>query len=149
MRDGPFVVLIVEDDPDELLLLRRAMKKALLDQPIRIVHDGEEAIAYLEGRGEYADRTRHPLPMLMVLDLKLPRRSGIEVLRWLRVQPALRRLPVVVMTTSRMPVDIDQAYEAGANSYVVKPVVFEAFLKMLRTLNDYWQLNERPRLRQA
>jgi len=141
-------ILLVEDNPDDVLLIQRAFRKLGAVNPLRVVSDGEQAVAYLGGDGPYADRGVHPLPSLMLLDLKLPRRSGFEVLEWLRGRPGLRRLPVVVLTSSRESQDVDRAADLGANSYLVKPVQFDALQEMVRTLRLYWiQLNERPELR--
>lgn len=111
-----------------------------------MVSHGDEALDYLAGGGEFANREKHPFPALMLLDLQLPRRSGHEVLEWLRAQTEeMRRLPVVVLTSSREPRDINRAYELGANSYLVKPVAFEALLELVRELEHYWlTLAERP-----
>lgn len=140
----PLSVLIVEDDPNDVALITRAFRKAQVHHPLIVIGDGDSAVKYLEGRGEYADRELHPLPALMLLDLKLPRRSGLEVLAWLRKQPGLRRLPVVVLTGSDQRSDINAAYDMGASSYLVKPVLFEGLLDLMRTLNLYWLVvNER------
>ena len=140
-------VLLVEDDPDDVALIQRAFRKANIANPLRVVTDGEEAVAYLAGRGEYAERARHPLPVLVLLDLKLPKRSGYEVLAWLRRQEGLRRLPVAVLTSSRQAADVNRAYDLGANAYLQKPVGFEALHELLRTLNLFWLiLNEKPDL---
>src|SRR2546426_3324651 len=112
---------------------------------IQTVEDGEEAVAYLSGKPPYADRDRYTLPALMLLDLKLPRKSGLEVLQWVRQQDGLKRLPVVVLTSSRETADVNRAYDLGANSYLVKPVAFEALLDVVKMLNLYWMiLSERP-----
>ena len=95
------VILLVEDDPNDILLIQRAFRKANLTTALRVVKDGDEAIAYLSGKGPYRDRRRYPLPVLILLDLKLPRRSGFEVLQWLKARLGLRRIPVVVLTSSR------------------------------------------------
>jgi CheY-like chemotaxis protein len=107
---------------------------------------GEEAVDYLAGGGGFEDRGKHPFPALMLLDLQLPRRSGHEVLEWLRAQEeGLRRLPVVVLSSSKEPRDINRAYELGANSYLVKPVSFDALLELVQLLERYWLgLAERP-----
>ena len=140
-------VLLVEDNPDDVALIQRAFRKANIANPLRVVTDGEEAVAYLAGRGEYAERARHPLPVLVLLDLKLPKRSGYEVLAWLRRQEGLRRLPVAVLTSSRQAADVNRAYDLGANAYLQKPVGFEALHELLRTLNLFWLiLNEKPDL---
>jgi len=134
----PQNLLLVEDDPNDVALIRRAFKKARILNPLNIVHDGEEAIAYLAGEGKYADRSKFPLPAVVLLDLKLPRRSGHEVLAWLRQQPGLRRLPVVVLTSSNDAPDVRRAYDLGANSYLVKPVSFDGLMEMVKTLGLYW-----------
>jgi len=147
MTDKLYTILLVEDDPNDVLLIRRAFRKSDVANPIQVVGDGEEAIAYLSGRGPYADRERYPLPVLLLLDLKLPRKSGFEVLEWLRQQPGLKRLPVAVLTSSAETPDINRAYDLGANSYLVKPVRFEGLLRMVQTLNLYWLIiNEKPDL---
>lgn len=144
-RNGRTTILLVEDDLNDVMLIKRAFSKSRIVNPIACVENGEDAVAYLRGDGKYADRRQHPLPFLLLLDLKLPRLSGHEVLQWLRGQPLLKRLPVVVLTSSREPVDINRAYELGANSYLVKPVVFEEFAALMRQLQVYWlMLSEHP-----
>ena len=134
-----FPVLVVEDDPDDVLFIRRAFGKAALGNPLRVVADGEEAVAYLSGTGTYADRAACPSPTLILLDLKLPRLSGLEFLQWLRGQPPdLRRIPVVVLTSSRESGDVDRAYELGASTYLAKPVSFDGLLDLVRQLGAYW-----------
>jgi CheY-like chemotaxis protein len=145
-----YPILLVEDSPDDALLIQRAFRKANLANPVQLVRDGEEAVAYLGGTPPYQDRTRFPLPVLMLLDLKLPRRTGLEVLAWVRQEPALKRLPVVVLTSSRESVDVNRAYDLGVNSYLTKPVGFEALLEMVKNVNLYWLvLNENPELRRG
>lgn len=140
-------ILLVEDDPNDVFLIQRAFRGANLANPIQVLKDGEEAIAYLDGRERYADRNQHPLPVLMLLDLKLPRKSGLDVIDWVRERPGLKRLPIVVLTSSRDHSDVNRAYDLGANSYLVKPVAFEALLDIVKTLNLYWLiLNEPPGL---
>lgn len=143
-----YIILLVEDDPNDIILIKRAFEKANLMNPIYVVEDGEKAISYLGGKGEYRDREKHPLPVLILLDLKLPRKSGHQVLRWLRERPGLKRIPVVVLTSSKEMADINKSYDLGANSYLVKPVSFNALLNMLKTLKLYWLiLNEKPEVR--
>jgi len=140
-------VLLVEDDANDALLVRRAFRLASIANPVQTVEDGEEAVAYLSGKPPYADRDRYALPVLMLLDLKLPRKSGLEVLQWLRQQAVLKRLPVVVLTSSREAADVNRAYDLGANSYLVKPVAFESLLDMVKMLNLYWMiLSEQPQV---
>jgi CheY-like chemotaxis protein len=143
-------ILLVEDDPNDILLTQRAFRKAnLTNASLQVVTDGDTAVAYLSGVGEYADRDHYPLPVVVLLDLKLPRRSGHEILRWLRQQPELKRLLVVVLTSSNQRSDVDQAYDLGANSYLVKPIGLAALVQVVQALNLYWLLlNEKPEIRQ-
>ena len=141
-------ILVVEDNPDDVLLLERAFRKANLLNPVHVVSDGQAAIDYLSGVAPYGDRAKYPIPALVLLDLKLPKRTGHEVLEWIRAHPGLRRLPVAVLTTSRESPDVNRAYDLGANSYLAKPVDFDALLNLVKTLQLYWMiLNERPDVR--
>lgn len=143
----PNSVLLVEDDPADVFLIRRAFQKAQVSFLLHVAKDGEEAIAYLSGTGQYSDRERFPLPVFVLLDLKLPRRSGFEVLEWLRGQPALKRLPVVVLTSSRELRDINKAYDVGANSYLVKVADPTSMSDLTRLIDRYWMaLNQRASL---
>jgi CheY-like chemotaxis protein len=138
-------ILLVEDNPVDVLLIRRAMKQAQVVNPVQVVNDGDAAVQYLQGSDEYINRTVYPLPMLVLLDLKLPRRNGLEVLQWLREQPLLRRLPVVILTSSGETPDLERAYDLGVNSYLVKPVDFEALRHLIAALTHYWStLNISP-----
>ena len=140
-------LLIVEDNSDDRILLQRAFRRARLANPVHMVTDGEEAVAYLLGEGRFADREANPFPVLVLLDLKHPRRSGLEVLKWMREHPTLRRLPVVVLTSSKEQSDINVAYDLGANSYLTKPVEFDALIELVSTLNLFWLLlSERPQV---
>ena len=142
-----YPILLAEDDPNDVHLILRAFQQAQIINPVQIVHDGEQAIAYLAGTAHYADRERYPLPAVLLLDLKLPRRTGFEVLSWLRERPSLRRLPVVVLSSSNDIQDINRAYTLGANSYLVKPVRFDALLELMAAFGSYWlTLNETPEL---
>lgn len=141
------VLLLVEDDPNDVLLIQRALNKARIANPVVVVRDGEEAVRYLGGLDPYGDREAHPLPMLVLLDLKLPRRTGFEVLEWVRAQPGLKRLPIVIMTSSRETPDINRAYDLGASSYLVKPGEFQDLMRLVDSLHLYWMvLNEHPSL---
>ena len=132
------VILIVEDREDDILLMRKAFDKASLPNPITIVRDGEEALAYLSGEGKYASRDEYPLPALILLDLKLPRMDGFEVLTWIRKQDGIRPLPVVVLTSSNQLRDVNRAYELGANSFFVKEFDFQSSVDLTRLLQRYW-----------
>jgi CheY-like chemotaxis protein len=143
MRTG--TILLAEDDPNDVILFQRAMERASLSaDSLKVVRDGEKAISYLSGQGIYADRDLYPLPALLLLDLKMPRKSGPEVLSWLRKQPQLRYLIVVFFTSSNNSEDVRLAYDAGANSYLVKPVEFTEMVEMIRKVTFYWlEINEK------
>jgi CheY-like chemotaxis protein len=145
MTTQPFTILHVEDDPNDVLLVQRALKKSSSPSTIHSVPDGDRALAYLSGQGSYADREKFPIPQLVLLDLKMPRKSGLEVLEWIRSQPNLKRVLVVVFTSSKHDQDIMNAYELGANSYLVKPVGFEALVETMKQIDYYWgTLNQTP-----
>jgi len=138
-------ILLAEDDPNDVLLIQRAFRKAGLGDVLKSVRDGNQAIEYLAGRGKYADRHAHPLPFLILLDLKMPGTDGFEVLQWVRADPELKRLLVVVLTSSNLQADVDRAYDLGANSYLVKPVEFDETVNMIQRFEAYWtELNRRP-----
>ena len=136
MNTAQNTVLVVEDDSNDVLLLQRAFRKGGLTHLLQVVHDGEEAILYLSGEAPYTDRSKYPLPALMLLDLKMPRKSGLEVLDWLRKQTnELKNLPVIVLTSSRLTEDVDRAYALGANSYMAKPSGnYEGLADMVKNL---------------
>ncbi len=134
MTSAPRPILLVEDDPNDILLIRRALEKANVTAPLQIVHDGDAAVAYLAGQGAYADREQYPLPILMLLDLKLPRKSGFGVLSWMRQQDRLHPPPVVALTSSGEPGEILHAYELGAYSYYVKPASFQELIDLAKVL---------------
>lgn len=145
MNPAEQTILLVEDDPNDVLLIKRAFAKANVVNPIQVATNGDEAIAYLDGQPPFADRHQYPLPVLILLDLKLPRRSGLEVLHWLRQQPLLKRLLVVVLTSSRESADINRAYDLGVNSYLVKPAAPADLLEIVKTLGLYWLIfNQKP-----
>lgn len=139
------MILLVEDNPDDEELIRMALKDSHILNSIVAVHDGAEALDYLFGRGIYAGRDVADKPQLILLDLKLPKVSGLEVLKQLRADPHTRLVPTVILTSSSQEEDMLASYENGANSYVRKPVVFEDFAKAVRQLGLYWLLlNEAP-----
>lgn len=127
-------ILHVEDDPNDTLLLEHACRKAGMIFDLQAVSDGDQAIAYLQGVNDFSDRNKHPLPKLILLDLKMPRLSGFDVLTWLRSEEGLRAVPVVVLTSSNHDADVKRAYALGAKSYLVKPVGFEALVELVKTL---------------
>ena len=140
-----FVILLVEDDADDVFFLKEAFARAGLGAAVHVARDGEEACSYLLGEGAYCDRAAHPCPSLILLDLKLPRKSGLEFLEWRRGQPRFSRVPTVVLTSSLAAADLASAYELGANSYLLKPVDAAAQLEMVKLIGAYWGgLNKLP-----
>jgi CheY-like chemotaxis protein len=131
-------ILLAEDDPNDALLVRMAFQRTRSGVPLMVVPNGLEAVNYLKGEGVYADRTRYPMPDIILLDLKMPLMSGFEVLGWLKGQPLLKRLPVIVLTSSVQDEDARRAYEAGANSYLVKPTDFNELVETMQHLGDFW-----------
>jgi CheY-like chemotaxis protein len=139
---------MVEDDENDVYFIQRAFKRAEISNPLHYVRDGEEAINYLSGEPPYDDREKHPLPHLMLLDLKMPRKNGFDVLEWVREQPGLKRLPIVVLTSSREDSDVKRAYDLGANTYLAKPLQLEDLVQMVKALNLYWlNMAERPSIK--
>jgi len=137
------IILLVEDNPDDVQLTRRALQKNNIANQLKVVHDGVEAMDYLLSAAGGDDSS--PLPTVILLDLKLPRMDGLEVLRRIRANEQLKRLPVVVLTSSKEQQDILKSYDSGANSYIRKPVDFEQFNDAVRQLGLYWLLlNETP-----
>jgi CheY-like chemotaxis protein len=135
---GPARILLVEDSRMDVELTLDAFREARLANTISVASNGQAALDYLFGRGPYADRTTYPLPNLILLDLKLPGIDGHMVLREIKGTPELKRLPVIILTSSKEEGDRALSYDNGANSYLVKPVSFEGFLDVVRQLEDYW-----------
>src|SRR6267154_1039224 len=129
---GKACILQVEDDAHDVFLLQRAFRETGVDHPLQVATDGQMAIDYLAGVDQFSDRGRYPLPSLVLLDLKLPRRSGREVLQWIRAQPGFRRIVVIAFTSAPYIGDIGLAYDLGANSFLVKPTDFSRYLDIAR-----------------
>ena len=139
------IILLVEDNPDDVELTLRALKKNNIANEVVVARDGEEALEYLTATGKYAGRAVAVLPQVVLLDLKLPKVGGLEVLRAMRADPRTRLLPVVILTSSTEEPDIITSYQLGANSYIRKPVDFNQFLEAVRQLGLYWLvLNQAP-----
>lgn len=131
-------ILYAEDNPDDVLLIQRALRKLAPSTTISSVEDGVLAIEYLKGEGDFADRARFPMPTLALLDIKMPRYSGLEVLEWIRGQANLTGLPVIIFTSSRNLVDVRRAYELGVNAYLVKAVDYTDLQETLKSLVSFW-----------
>jgi CheY-like chemotaxis protein len=148
MNEGQ-TILLVDDSKTDLFLMREAFKKAKCSNPLQEVHNGEEAIAYLKGDGTYSDRNKFPLPAVMLLDLNMPKKNGFDVLAWVRAEPLLKRLTIVVLTASMRTEDVERAFDLGATSYLVKPGSLVALVAMMRCLCDWVQVNRFPPLSAA
>ena len=139
-------ILLVDDSENDLCLVRIAFTNAEITNPIQEAHNGDEAIAYLQGEPPFRDRTRFPLPAVMLLDLNMPMRSGFEVLEWLRALPGLKRLTVIILTASLREEDIDRAFDLGANSFLIKPSSIEGLTTIGRRLSDWLGCTHFPHL---
>jgi CheY-like chemotaxis protein len=128
---GRHTILLVDDNEDDVFIMRTVFRKVGISNPVQVLANGEEAIQYLSGEGEYANRERFPIPGVILLDLNMPRVNGFEVLSWIRQQPGLKRIIVEVLTASSRPGDVERAFDAGANSYFVKPSRMEELIEMV------------------
>jgi len=137
------IILLAEDNLDDVMLVRMAFRKAGFDNRIVVVCDGEVAINYLKGKGRYADRTQHPIPQIFLLDLKMPRVSGFEVLAWRQRRAEWKCLPTIVLTSSYASEDITRAYDLGANSFLTKPADFPEFVTMMKEMIRFWLRNSK------
>jgi CheY-like chemotaxis protein len=141
----PYHILLAEDDENDVFFLRESFKRAGIENPLEVVKNGQEAIDYLSGKGRYADRSLYPLPCLIILDLQMPRRTGMEVLEWLREQSELRCLPVIIHSGSAQESDVDILYQKGANAFVVKPASMEDRIELANHIKGFWlRFNEPP-----
>ncbi len=136
----PILILLVEDNPDHVLIIKRALEMNNVLNEVRVVEDGQEALDYLYRRGKYADPDAAPRPGLILLDIKLPKVDGFEVLRRIKSDAVLKMIPIIMLTSSEQEADIVRSYLNGANSYVVKPIRFDDFIEKVRELKLYWIL---------
>ena len=146
MKDRTVEILLVEDNPNDVELALHALKKNNIANRIEVVRDGAEALEFIFATGAYASRSIEHAPKVILLDLKLPKVDGLEVLRQIKADPRTRAIPVVVLTSSREERDIVESYNLGVNSYIVKPVDFEQFTESVRQLGMYWLLLNQPPL---
>lgn len=137
-------ILLVEDDENDVFFMQRAVQQAKIALPLKVVSDGQAALEYLAGKGEYADRVQYPMPCLTLLDLKLPKVPGLDVLERLRAEPGLRHLIVIVLTSSKDNRDIERAYRLGANAFLVKPADAKKLAEMVEDLRDFWLRHNEP-----
>jgi len=144
MIKEPFVVLLAEDNEDDIMATRRAWKKNSIVNPLYIVRTGEECLDYLYQRGKYAESGSAPRPGILLLDIKMPKMDGLTVIQHVRADEKLRRLPIVILTSSKMEEDRLRGYDLGANAYITKPVGFENFSDAVRAIHMFWALVELP-----
>lgn len=138
-------ILMAEDDENDVVFIQRAFKQAEIHNPLQIVQDGQAAIDYLSGSGSFSDRGQYPLPGLLLLDLKMPHKTGLEVLKWVRTQPALQAIPIIVLSSSVHASDIEAAYQNGANAFVTKPSGAPERTELARMIKGFWlNLNQLP-----
>jgi len=138
-KEGKMItILLADDDPDDRQLTRDAFVENRLANDLHCVEDGEELMDYLRRRGRYSDLTNDNLPGLILLDLNMPRKDGREALKEIKADPILRRIPIVVLTTSKAEEDILRSYDLGVNSYVTKPVTFKSLVELIKVLGQYW-----------
>ena len=137
----PFVILLAEDDENDAWLVKRALSRGDIHNPVMVARDGQEAIDYLEGTGPFADREQFPLPTIVLLDIKMPKKNGLEVLEWIRRNGGggLKLLPVIIMSSSSIQEDIDRAYQLGVNAYLVKPTAFDELVETLKATTEFWK----------
>ena len=131
-------VLLAEDDENDVFFLERAFKEAGIRNPLSVTRNGQEAIDYLSGAGKFADRRKYPLPCFIILDLKMPIKTGMEVLEWLKESPSLRPLPTMVFSSSAQKDDVEKAYTLGANAFVTKPASVEARTELAKLIRGFW-----------
>jgi CheY-like chemotaxis protein len=136
--EQPITILYADDDPEDRMLVQEAWQESRLANTLHFVEDGEELMDYLNRRGKYAELMGSPLPGMILLDLNMPRKDGREALKEIKADPKLRTIPTVVLTTSKAEEDICGAYELGVNSFIVKPVTFQALVEVTLTLSKYW-----------
>ncbi len=142
-------ILLVDDSENDRDIVRVAFKKASFSNPLQETRNGEEAIAYLKGDGVYVDRMKFPMPAVVLLDLNMPMKSGFDLLIWVRTQPALKRLSIIILTASMRMEDVERAFDLGANSFLVKPSNMDALIAMMQCLRDWLQINHFPPLNEA
>jgi len=142
--DNGITILIAEDDPNDVMLLELAIRKNGIKSPVRVVRDGQEAVGYLDGKGIYADRQKFPLPSVIITDVKMPRRNGLEVVEWVRKHPKCCIIPIVMLSGSRIEHDVVTAYKLGANTYFTKPSTLDQLTELIGLAHQYWSRCEHP-----
>jgi two-component system response regulator len=138
VNGNPIVILMADDDADDRMLTRDALDESRVLNELRFVEDGEELMEYLTRQGKFANPEDSPRPGLILLDLNMPKKDGREALKEIKADPNLRRIPIVIMTTSKAEEDIFRSYDSGASSFITKPVTFDRLVELMRTLGEYW-----------
>jgi CheY-like chemotaxis protein len=138
VNGNPIIILMADDDADDRMLTRDALEESRVLNELRFVEDGEELMEYLTRKGKYANIEDSPRPGLILLDLNMPKKDGREALKEIKSDPNLRRIPVVIMTTSKAEEDVFRSYDFGASSFITKPVTFDRLVELMRTLGEYW-----------
>jgi CheY-like chemotaxis protein len=141
-----FSILLVEDNPDDIFFVQRAFRTAHIEHPLFAVSNAREAIDFMSGKGTYADRSIYPLPKLVIVDLKMPGLSGMELIQWMRHDAYGKLVPIVVLSSSALSADVNATYALGANAYMVKPANPAALERLLRTIAEFWAAGEPPDL---
>ena len=149
MDNSHYTILLVEDEENDAMLVQMAFKKNNIPNRVQWVKDGLEAVAYLNGSDTYADRKSFPFPEVLILDLKMPRMGGLELLSWIRDHPEFRVIPTIIMSSSRMQSDVEKAYNLGANTYMIKPNSFDELAILVKLTHDYWAASVKPQTKSS
>ena len=142
--DRNFPILLVEDNPDDAFFIQRAFHTAHIKHPLFTVGNGREAIDYLSGKEQFGDRAVYPLPQLVLADLKMPQASGFDLVEWMRTMPHCKLIPIIILSSSALPSDVNRAYALGANAYMVKPADAESLRRLFQTIADFWAATPPP-----
>lgn len=140
------MIMIAEDDANDVFIVQKSLKRAGINNPVKWVEDGEQALEYLRGEGQYENRQEYPFPGVIITDLKMPKVNGFEILRWLRKHPECGVIPTVVLSASAQERDVVQAYQMGANCYLQKPATVEEMTALMKVMFDFWNVCKIPSL---
>jgi CheY-like chemotaxis protein len=143
-RPARYTILLLEDTEEDVILMKRALRKNGISNPVQVLSDGQEGIEYMQGVGKFSDRLKFPMPDVVILDIKMPRKSGLEFLEWMHDHPELRVIPTVVLSSSHADSDVARAYSLNANTYFVKPNNFDEFVKLVGVMEQYWNNAIKP-----
>ncbi len=143
-EESQFTILLVEDEENDVMLIKRALKKTFITNPIYVANNGQEAIDYLSGQGPFAARAKFPFPDVVITDLKMPKKTGFELLGWMNEHPEFKVIPTIVLSSSKQDLDVARSYNLGANTYMVKPADFETLAQMIKLIRDYWGMSVKP-----